>query len=75
VTSAQEVQGKTSAAEQQVPLRGLPNSRLQLAAKLLVKLCLGASRVSPEFATIALVAPVWHAGEVAAWTNAAAAEA
>jgi hypothetical protein len=51
------------------------NSRLQLPAKPFVKLCLGASRGSPELATIVLLAPVWHASEVAAWTNAAAAEA
>ena len=54
---------------------GPSNSRLQQAAKLLVKVCLGASRGSPGLATIVLLAPVWHAYEVAALTNTAAAEA
>ena len=51
------------------------NSRLQLAAKNFGKSCLGASRGSPELATIVLLAPVWHADDVAAWTNAATSEA
>jgi len=55
--------------------RLLPNSRLQLAAKPLVRLCLGATRDSLTLATIVLLAPVWHACEFAAWTNGAAAEA
>ena len=54
---------------------GLPNSRLQLAAKIPVRMCLGATRGSLALATIVLLAPVWHAGEVTAKTNAAAAEA
>ncbi len=51
------------------------NSRLQPAAKFSVRLGLGASRGSAQLATIVLLAPVWHAVEVAAQANAAAAEA
>lgn len=55
--------------------RSLPNSRLQLAANISVMLWLGATRGSLALATIVLLAPVWHAGEVTAETDAAAAEA
>ena len=53
----------------------LSNSRLQLAAKISVRLWLGATRDSLALATIVLLAPVWHADEVTAETDAAAAEA
>jgi len=48
---------------------------LQLAAKIFVRLRLVATRDWLKLATIVLLAPLWHAGDVVAETNAAAAEA